>query len=298
MPAPELRAHPDPCPTYAASLARVEALCAQDTAEVNPLCRTTLLTHGRRTGRAIVFWHGYTNCPRQFHTLAERFFENGYNVFIPRLPLHGMADRMTDTLVDLTTEALLAAADTSIDIACGLGEQVTVAGLSASGVMAAWAAHERAEVERAVIIAPGFAFKLVPAPLTRLVTRVARALPNRFIWWDPRARASSAGPLHAYPRFSTHALAEFNRIAFDVQDRVRQAKPLARSLLVILNERDPAVDNEVTLDLVRRWREWGAEVRVYTFPAGLKLMHDLIDPDQPAAQIDVVYPKLIELMEA
>lgn len=103
---------------------RLEALCARDTPEVNPLCHTTFLTHGRKTGRAIVFWHGYTNCPRQFHSLAKIFFERGYNVLIPRLPHHGLADRMTTALAKLAGDELIAQSDTAIDIACGLAEQV------------------------------------------------------------------------------------------------------------------------------------------------------------------------------
>jgi esterase/lipase len=81
--------------TYADAVARIQAFQAREGAEVNPLCRTALLTHGQWVERAITFLHGFTSCPKQFDQLGQRFFERGYNVFIPREPNHGLADRMT-----------------------------------------------------------------------------------------------------------------------------------------------------------------------------------------------------------
>jgi hypothetical protein len=38
-------------------------------------------------------------------------------------------------------------------------------------------------------------------------------------------------------------------------------------------------------------------LRTYEFSADLKLGHDLIDPGQPYQRVDVVYPKLMELID-
>jgi hypothetical protein len=46
---------------------------------------------------------------------------------------------------------------------------------------------------------------------------------------------------------------------------------------------------------VKLWQSRGASVNTYEFDASLKLDHDLIDPTQPHQQIDIVYPRLIEL---
>ena len=51
----------------------------------------------------------------------------------------------------------------AVDIAAGLGDQVTIAGLSAGGVVAAWAAQHRRDVHRAVLIAPSLG---VRSPVT------------------------------------------------------------------------------------------------------------------------------------
>ena len=143
--------------------------------ELNPVCRSILLTHGLRTERAVVFFHGYTNCPQQFSELGKIFYDMGYNVLIPRLPRHGLADRKVENLSPLKAEELRDCADISVDIACGLGQKVYVAGLSAGGTLSAWIAQNRSEVTRAVLIAPALGFSRREG--TRLQKGIALLLP-------------------------------------------------------------------------------------------------------------------------
>ena len=46
------------------------------------------------------------------------------------------------------------------------------------------------------------------------------------------------------------------------------------------------------------WKRRGGIVRSFEFPAVLKLSHDMIDPEQVGAKIDVVYPMLDQLILA
>jgi carboxylesterase len=56
------------------------------------------------------------------------------------------------------------------------------------------------------------------------------------------------------------------------------------------------VDNRAVLALAEQWQKHGAVAPVYTFPAELNLIHDLMDPMQPAQQVDKVYPFLLGLL--
>ena len=187
----------DPSRDYAAALVKWEALRAQDGAEVNPVCRSTLLTHGARAEQAAVLVHGVTNCPQQFVQLAPLLFDQGYNVLIPRIPWNGFLDRSGEAMRNLTAQQLRAFGDAVVDIACGLGERVSVLGLSGGGVVTAWIAQHRAEVERAVVIAPSIG--IVPqlpvgnVAINRLVMRVMRSLPN---FMTQRVLPIKAGPPH------------------------------------------------------------------------------------------------------
>src|SRR5438105_4969298 len=80
-------------------------------------------------------------------------------------------------------------------------------------VAALWAAAERADLERAVAIAPLIMPQRVPAVLIPLLRELALGLPNVFVWWDRAQREAMVGPRHAYPRFATRALAATLRLA-------------------------------------------------------------------------------------
>ena len=289
--------HPSPAAGYDEAASRVTAQLAQEATGHNPLCHTELLTHGQRTARAIAFIHGYTNCPMQFAALAKQFHERGYNTLSVLMPHHGLTDRLTDAHRRLTAEELVTYVDQVVDIARGLGEHVTLLGLSGGAVAAAWAAQTRTDLDLAVIIAPNFGFKAVPRPFTRLVTYLVLGAPDLVLWWNPLERAAGRLP-HVYPRFTLHGLAQQARLGFATTDRARQAPPAARALLVITNAHDPAVDNVSTAQAVARWQAWGAcPVRTYEFPAELHLLHDIIDPGHEGQRVDAVYPKLLELID-
>src|SRR5215475_1348558 len=122
-----LQSHPNPARNYDEALSRFQKIQSSEGPELNPVCLSILLTHGKRTKRTVVFFHGLTNCPEQFRELGHTFYELGYNVLIPRLPRHGLADRRVENLTPLKAEELRDCADASVDIACGLGEKVSVA---------------------------------------------------------------------------------------------------------------------------------------------------------------------------
>jgi alpha-beta hydrolase superfamily lysophospholipase len=289
-----LTSHPHPVQSYDEAVQRIAALRADRTALMNPDCLVQFMTHGQKVQHAIVLVHGYTSCPAQFQQLGQRFYDQGYNVLIAPLPHHGLADRMTDEQGQLTVEELAAYADEMVDIAHGLGEQVTMMGISAGGVTTAWAAQNRSDLDLAIMISPAFGFKALPTPLTGPVMNVSLLLPDAYTWWDP-VMQESLTPLHAYPRYSKHALAQTLRIGFAVRSQAGQQLPAARRIMVITNANDTTVNNPLTAEVVAVWRQRGANISTYEFPASLGLGHDLIDPAQHDQQIGIVYPQLIDL---
>ena len=281
--------------SYAGAVQRIEALYGYDAAELSEVCRVKFLTHGQKTERAVAFVHGFTNCPQQFGELGQRFYDLGYNVLIAPLPHHGLADRLTAEPSDLTAAELAAYANEMVDILQGLGEQTVMTGISAGGATTAWAAQNRSDLDLAVLISPAFGFIEIPTPLTAPVMNLFSTLPDAYTWWDPELQASG-GPLHTYPRYSRRGLAQILRLGYSVQVAARQSPPAAQAVLVVTNANDAAVDNLVTAGVVANWLRNGADLSAYEFPADLLLDHDLIDPTHPDQRIDIVYPRLIELI--
>jgi pimeloyl-ACP methyl ester carboxylesterase len=291
----KLSSHPRPTHNYTEAVQRIDMLREQEAPDMNPVCRLQFMSHGHQVERVIVLVHGYTNCPEQFHQLGQRFYDLGYNVLIAPMPHHGLADRLTGEQAQLKAEELAAYADEVMDIAQGLGEQVIMVGISGGAVTTAWAAQTRSDLDLAVIISPAFGYQQVKTVLTAPGTNLYRILPNSFRWWDESLQAER-GPEHCYPRYSTRALAEILRLGFAVQAAARRDPPAARSILVVTNANDTAVNPELTARVVEDWREHNANLETYEFYAELELPHDLIDPAQPEAQIEIVYPQLIKLI--
>jgi carboxylesterase len=213
------------------------------------------------------------------------------------MPYHGLADVLTIDQAKLTADDLATHVTEAVDIAQGLGEQVIVAGISTGGVLTAWAAQNRSDVTRGVLIAPVFGLYAIPAPLLTPTTNLFLTLPNFFLWQDDELKANVPNPPQVYPQNSTRALSQILRLGFTVRSQAGQSPPAASAILIVTNANDDAVDNQITSEVVAGWRKDGFEqLQTYEFEADLRLDHDLIDPAHPKQKVDLVYPVLIDLM--
>jgi len=289
-----LVSHPNPVKSYAEAVERIQTIQAGEM-NLNPLCVTRFMTHGEQTERVIVLVHGYTNCPQQFAELGQRFYDSGYNVLIVPLPGHGFADRMTDAQGNLKAEDLTVYTDQVVDIAQGLGQRVIISGISLGGVMSAWAVQNRSDVDLAMIISPGFSFQGVPSWLRAPIENIFVTLPATYEWWDP-VLMEDGSPPYTYPRYSKHTLGEAMRLGLAVQAQAEREAPQGKSILVVTNGNDSSVDNVVTWEVVKLWKAHSANLDTYEFDAGLRLGHDLIDPNDKGGNIELVYPRLITLV--
>jgi pimeloyl-ACP methyl ester carboxylesterase len=284
-----------PAASYDEALARFAAIARRDGTEVNPVCHSLLLTHGYRTTRAVVLLHGFTNCPRQFAPLARIFYDRGANVLVPRIPRHGLRDRMTDELSRLTRSEMIGAGAEAVDAAHGLGDTVIVVGLSSTAVVAGALAEQRTDVGRAVLLAPALAPKGFTPELARRLATLLIHIPNQFIWWDSKEKEALGGPKQCYPRFSTHALGKIYRMGSLVLLDAERRPPAVKSIAVVTSAEDGAVANGPIATLAQRWRSHGAAVREYQFADSLHVLHDMIDPEQVGARVERVYPILTAL---
>jgi len=273
--------------------AHIEAERADPT--VDPRCLSSLVHHGKPTERAIVLFHGFTNCPRQFRELGAVFFAAGFNVYIPRLPRHGLRDKMTSALAGLTAAELTACAHESAVLAAGLGARVTVLGLSVGATVVAWLAQTHA-LDRAIAVAPFFSVVRVPTFVEPFIAGALAHAPDLELWWDPRVK-EHAEPDHAYPRFSTHALAECLQLGETVRDAARESAPLTPHATLVLNTKDPAIDNAAARDVWALWRDRGAVTAEFEF-TDLDTRHDIIEPVTYPQAATLVYPVLLRLAAA
>jgi pimeloyl-ACP methyl ester carboxylesterase len=268
-----------PAASYEEAAQRFVVLHDAEIGPIDPSLGSILLTHGVKTDRAAVLFHGYTRNPSQMRRLGEVLFNRGYNVLIPLAPRHGYADPMTRTQEHLSAEELAGCTGKALDIAHGLGDTVLVAGFSMGGVMAAWAAQFRPDVDTAVIIAPALGLHVIPAPLTGAAAKFFLVLPNAYRWWNPAKKGLSDGSC-GYPRYSTRALAGIMRLGLAVRSSARARAPLARKVIVATNPNDREVNNSQAAGLVSAWKKRGARgVAAFEIPPEPGVGHELFAPD-------------------
>ena len=290
---------PNPAKSYADAIERIAAIRAAETSpDLHPLCVTRAYTHGERVGNAIVFLHGFTACPDQFDQLGRLYYEKGYNVYIPRLPRHGDTDPLGKSLQGMTAEELAETAMQAVDIARGLGERVVVSGLSGGGTMTLWLSQNRTDVALAAPMAPFLGISMIPPFVSRALGHLPRLVPDFFIWWDPINKVNNpfAAP-YSDTRFPVHAALEILRLSLSAQAQGRVTRPAAGSIVMISNANDKTVNNRDIASFTNIWKTYGDDVvTAFQFEQSLGLPHDLIRPDRSDARVDLVYPKLMELV--
>ena len=286
----DLRARPRPTRSFDDAVARARQLIASDDSVVAEGGASILRVHASRAPRAVVLFHGFTNSPRQFADLADALFSSGDNVFVPRLPRHAVRGGSVSDLAALTAAELCRAADHAIDVAAGLGDTVVVVGLSVGGTLALWAAEQRAEVRRAVVIAPPFEVATVPSILERPMINIGAHAPN----FSRRAAPDTARP-DRLPGFTTHGLAQVLRLGMAVRADAGRASSLSPDVSFVVNAHDHTVKSAAIADVAHAWQRRGAPAMSYEIPDSLGLPHNIVDPVGDHPQVALIRPLLVSL---
>lgn len=254
-----------------------------------------MLANAERARLGVVLIHGFTNCPEQWIPFASELHADGAAVVIPRLPGHGYADRSSRSIARIRADDLLRTASDAIDIACGLADRVVVAGLSIGGSMAVWLALVRDDVGLAVAIVPMFGITKLGASANAVLAGTLSTLPDLFIPWDPSGKNTTIPP-YAYTHFPTRVLAECLRVGLCAYDRAFVQAPRA-PVHFLLNAREPACNNALSHEVAQRFERDRAGSTETIVLDDLPPNHDIIDPHNPYARTDIVYPCVRELIE-
>ena len=289
-----LSATTHPVADYAEATHRIKAMQSRDTAEVLQVARTQFMDQGRKTARAIVLMHSLSNSPEQFYELGKRFFDEGYNVLIPRMPFHGNADRMTTEQAKLEGNYLLGFLNESVDIAQGLGDYVVVAGQSMGGVLAALCALYRRDVDLNVLISPTFGLWGLSHNLSHRLGKTMLSMSNQFIWWD-LFQGQRFGPDYIYPRVASHALAHGLELANQAMVSAGVMKPSAGVMIVVTHARDPFSTPSASGQFAKLVASRGTMVREEHL-TNLPRKHDIIDPWSIGQHRALVHDALVDLI--
>jgi esterase/lipase len=279
------------------TVSQVESIITSEGPNLHPSGHTRLLTHGKKTATAILWFHGYSSAPQQFIPLGQKCFELGMNVYIPRAPHHGLNNRLTEETRKLTEGELKVWAEESLHIARGLGERVIVGGLSMGGAVTTWLAQIHPEIDLAIVIAPAIAYRVIPSVLLPVIIPVISALPDTMHWWDGKLKEKIEGADYNYAWVSMHGLAIFPRMGIEVRKLTRKTPPAAKEIWMVINDHDADVDGVYVQKVADEWKtKKGDAIHTYHFPDALGIVHDCISVENPKQKVDIVYPVLMDII--
>jgi pimeloyl-ACP methyl ester carboxylesterase len=277
--------HPS-APSYSDAVIRISTRQRQDDSIAVTNGRSILMTHGARAPRVYILLHGFTDAPTQFAAVGAHLFADGANVYIPRLPHHAERASPLRAIARVRSDELARFADSTAEIARGLGDTIVVVGLSAGGVLAGWIAQYHPEVQRTVLIAPAIAPGRLGEDEGGALVVLASKLPD-----IERASApiDTARPENI-PGISTRGLAELLTLGRRVHADAETRSPGVRNIVFLLNEGDQTVSESAALDLAQRWLDRGAGVWAYRFTAASKLPHNVMELTSHGGNTELVYP--------
>lgn len=283
-----LPAQPDQV-AFTSSVAAIARRQDVDDSVAAPGARSILLVGRAPTARAIVLLHGLTDSPRQFEAFAYLLHADGNNVYVPRLPQHGLRGKSVGVLSALTAKQLRGVADSVVNEARGLGDSVVVVGLSMGATIGAWIAQQR-QVSRVVLIAPAIEPGRIPSLLDRPLIGLADRLPSM----ARRSQPDSARP-DREPGFNSHAIAEILELGRSILGQAERETSLTHDIVMLVNASDRTVKESAAEALARNWLQHGASVSVFELPDSLRLPHNIIDPTNGRVAGDAMLDLLREL---
>ncbi|WP_326551910.1 alpha/beta hydrolase [Micromonospora sp. NBC_01813] len=271
--------------TFGAAVQRATAAVQADTVDetVTPDCRTGFYSHGRRTAKAVLMLHGYRDCPAQYASLARHYFDRGYNVYVPREPLHGVQD--PDASSGVQADDLVSYADDALNVVAGLGDEVGVVGISGGAVLATWLAQHRADaVARLLVLSPFYRPNSTHAPafVVRPMTVLYgfRLLPDH---------VNGNG-------FSFSALAQYLRITQNYRSEPDNDR--LRSVALVVSPNDTFIDAAAAREVPGELAETnGLTLEVFDVPAEFGLEHDLVAPEELGERTDDLNARYFGLYE-
>ena len=286
-----LESAPNPVAGYDEAIRQFEAVQQAEAPIVNDASGSLLMTHGDKTEQVYVLIHGTTNSPRQWEELGATLHELGHNVLILRMPYHGLASHDVSELKALRAEDLSNYADKAIDMANGLGDNITVIGISGGGAVTTWIAQHRPDVDRILALSPFYGVPEVPPLLNTFLMNLASRVPNVTL-------QNPAEPQRdwVYRGEATRGVAEFMRLGRNVFASAEDGTPAVSTVHFVTTAVDDTADNDYTVELAGIWSEAGADVSSFEFDASEDIPHNSVDPAADPAKKALVYARILEML--
>jgi alpha-beta hydrolase superfamily lysophospholipase len=306
-PAPRARVASTPGTDYAAAVGRLKAeLAAEARLPLQKGSESRVYLHPDRPAKGtIVMYHGFTAGTWQFELLAKKAFDEGYNVYIPRLPGHGLTDAQgvesPDQLVGPgQVQQYRDFAERTYQEAKALGGPIHVMGLSVGGNLALAVAENHADVASVTAYAPFLrpragllfdAFHLLDKVTFGQASKLLNLIPFS---WDEQTRLDTASGKR--PGHSTFDVGNIAAAADLGRQLVKDAGAIKAPVQYFVTGADDAVDNAA----LRKAHDKGGADRNgwYYYPESEGIPHPMVHPmeDKGKGHVDQLYGMTLQFL--
>ena len=208
------------------------------------------------------------------------------------MPYHGLASHDVSELKALRAEDLRDYADEAIDLASGLGDQITAIGISGGGAVTTWIAQHRPDVVRILALSPFYGVPEVPPMLNTFLMNLASRVPNVTLQNPEEPQRD-----WVYRGEATRGVAEFMRLGRSVFAAAEDGAPAVQEIHFITTAVDDTADNDYTAELAQIWADANVEVSSFDFDASEDIPHNSVDPAADPAKKALVYAKILEMLD-
>jgi esterase/lipase len=280
-----------PAGSYEEAVRRFEVIEQEEAEIVNAASRSLLLVHGEPTEEVYVLMHGLSASPRQWDEFGNILYERGYNVLIPRMPHHGLLSNEASEMKVMQVDELRYYGDEAVDIARGLGGEITVIGLSGGGTVTAWIGQYRPDVTRVLGLSPFFGVPEGPQALSTFIMNLTARIPSITL-----NNPSLDQRDWRYRGQATRAVSQYLQLGKSVFEGAEREAPLVPAADFLMTEADQTADNEATVELASLWADAGIDVSRNIFPRSLEIPHASIEPGVDPEKRALVYAKILEML--
>ena len=254
---------------YAASMSSIEKQIQdeQNDSSLRQQCHSFSRTHGHKTAKAVLLIHGVSGCAGDMGDIAEVFYNQGYNIYAPRVAKHGDTENKLHGTI--TFDDMANFMNTSASQVSGLGDEIGVIGHSGGGNMATWLTqYGDGLFSRVLLIAPFYEPSIGQAPKWQIP--FMRTLYGNNILPD---RFSEYG-------LSYRALAKYVTIKENYKDDLNA--PGLKHVGVVVAEGDHDIDQTLAHDIPKKLADNnGATWKYESFPESTGITHDMIRRASP-----------------
>jgi pimeloyl-ACP methyl ester carboxylesterase len=186
-----------------------------------------ILHHGEVTEKVMVLFHGLSDSPFYFRSIAQFIFQQGNNVIVVLMPGHGKKQADEDMQDSALADRWRAHVSEIIDYAANLGKQRYLGGFSTGGALATEYILQHPESVKGLMLFSG-ALALDPS---------VESMAN--IWgiqWlakmlDGEYRTQGPNP-YKYPSVARFSAFELTEVIFSIRDLIEQGAPLNLPIFV------------------------------------------------------------------